>query len=609
MHDVRPARQTGRRPKRSDDDGLALTRIRFLTEQSVDHNEVRDAILASWWRSQQSQVPADRLEVPYFHDLDLDTPLIHSTAPVLNRLGEQLDGQPISLILTDPTGAVLTQRTGDRDLQRHLESVHLAPGFGYGEQFVGTNGIGTALEGGGPMYVFGHEHYAENLEDLACAGVPIHHPISGKTIGAIDLTCWHKDAGKLLVALAKSTAEQIRQALLTTTSIRELELFQSYMQACQHTSGAVIALNNNLVMMNDHARQALDPDDQSALLTRAAQILAEERRSTTVVDLPTGITVQMHCRRVYGQDRAISGGVLHVKFIETDEGTISAPQMTQSALPPGMVGSTPLWLRCCQDVDACCATGQWLVLSGEAGVGKHILASRTYQRRHPDRRLHTLDAATAHAGWLDAARRELLDDATDALLIRHVDRLDGHTANALAAALREAGDRDEASRPWVAVTVTQEDDDAETWPELAELLAVLPRTVHVPPLRYRPDDLRELVPFFLDRLSNDGNLSCSPAAMQLLTRSTWPGNITQLYRVLKQVTLNQRRSGTIQPNDLPADFHTVTRRPLTQLESMERDVIVQNLKDTHGNKVQAAKLLGISRATIYRKIHDYGIVT
>ena len=44
--------------------------------------------------------------------------------------------------------------------------------------------------------------------------MPIHHPISGKTVGAVDLTCWRKDAGPLLLTLAKTTAEQIRQALL-----------------------------------------------------------------------------------------------------------------------------------------------------------------------------------------------------------------------------------------------------------------------------------------------------------------------------------------------------------------------------------------------------------
>jgi transcriptional regulator of acetoin/glycerol metabolism len=589
-----------------DDEQLARTRVQFLTRESVEPDQVREAILASWWRSRRCQVPADRIEVPYFQDLDLDTPLNHSTAPVLRRLGEQLDGQPISLILTDPSGAVLSQRTGDPDLQRHLERVHLAPGFSYGEQFVGTNGIGTTLEGGGPMHVFGHEHFAENLENLACAGVPIHHPVSGRTIGAIDLTCWCKDAGKLLVALARSTAEQIQQALLTTTSIRDLELFQSYLQACQHTSGIVLALNNNVVMMNDQARHTLDPDDQAALLTRAAQVLAEDHRATTV-QLPTGTRVHMRCRRVYGDNKALSGGVLHVRFVDdTDDKSMGASSPNPSILPHGVVGSTPLWLRCCQEVDASCIENQWIALAGEAGVGKHTLASCIYRRRFPHRRLRMIDAATTKANWLDATREEILDEATDAVLIRHVDRLDRTTANALAATLSEVHDRDPADRPWVAVTLTEE---TETHPALVELLARLPRTVHVPPLRYHPEDLHELVPFFLDKLSRNGDLTCSPAAMQLLMRSTWPGNVAQLHRVLKQVVQRRRRSGTIQSNDLPAGYHTVTRRPLTQLESMERDAIVQNLKNTQGNKVEAAKLLGISRATIYRKIHDYGIVT
>ena len=53
----------------------------------------------------------------------------------------------------------------------------------------------------------------------------------------------------------------------------------------------------------------------------------------------------------------------------------------------------------------------------------------------------------------------------------------------------------------------------------------------------------------------------------------------------------------------------MSRRLLSPLESMERDAIVQSLLDHHGNKVKAAESLGMSRATIYRKIHEYGIVT
>jgi len=63
------------------------------------------------------------------------------------------------------------------------------------------------------------------------------------------------------------------------------------------------------------------------------------------------------------------------------------------------------------------------------------------------------------------------------------------------------------------------------------------------------------------------------------------------------------------PKDLPPECRTVSRRLLSPLESMERDAIVSSLLDFNGNKVKAAESLGMSRATIYRKIHEYGIVT
>jgi DNA-binding NtrC family response regulator len=143
---------------------------------------------------------------------------------------------------------------------------------------------------------------------------------------------------------------------------------------------------------------------------------------------------------------------------------------------------------------------------------------------------------------------------------------------------------------------------------MASLLQFFPSTVELPPLRQHIEDLHELVPFFLARLSHSGSLTCSPAAMQLLLRSGWPGNIEQLRQVLTTVA-SHRRTGTIRPGDLPPQCWTVSRRLLTPLESMERDAIVQSLLDYQGNKLQAAGSLGMSRATIYRKIHEYGILT
>jgi transcriptional regulator of acetoin/glycerol metabolism len=96
--------------------------------------------------------------------------------------------------------------------------------------------------------------------------------------------------------------------------------------------------------------------------------------------------------------------------------------------------------------------------------------------------------------------------------------------------------------------------------------------------------------------------------MQLLLRHSWPGNTEQLWQVFRQV-VQLRRAGVIAPKDLPPQCWTVSRRVLTPLESIERDAIVQALLDHDGNKVAAARALGMSRATIYRRIHEFGIVT
>jgi sigma-54 dependent transcriptional regulator, acetoin dehydrogenase operon transcriptional activator AcoR len=587
----------------TDGDRLAQNRERFLTAETVDPHQVRDTILASWWRSRRWNVAADHIDLAYTGDPDLDTPLTRSAMPVLRHLREHLEGQPISVILTDAAGVVLTRLGAEHQLDRHLDSVKLAPGFSYAEESVGTNGIGTALEGGRPMHVFGHEHYAENLEDLACAGVPIRHPISGKTLGAVDLTCWRKDADPLLITLAKTTADQITQALLTDSNAREFELLQEYLRACRHSAGVVLALNHDVVMMNEYARQALDPGDQVVLLGQAAETLASRHSAAVEIELPTGARARLYCRPLRGEDR-LAGGVVHVKLIDSGArpGTQVSPQ-TRMILP-GLVGSGPLWLRGCHQVEDVHDSGEWLALEGEPGAGKLAVLRAVHQRRNPAGRFHVLDGAdAADQDWQATARRELLD-GSGCLVIRHVDRLGPRRLRALSAALQETRAAGRQDTLWVAVTLAH----GPVKGDLAELLRFFPSTVELPPLRHHIEDLHDLVPFLLAKLNQHPRLTCSPEAMQILLRSSWPGNTEQLWQVLRRV-VQHRRTGTIRAADLPPECWTVSRRLLSPLESMERDAIVQSLLDSGGNKVKAAGSLGMSRATIYRKIHEYGIVT
>lgn len=576
--------------------GLAAARERFLRVETAEPDGVRQAILASWWRSRDSNVAADRLQLQYVRDPNLDTPLTRSAEPVLRHLREQLDGQPVSIVLTDPAGIVLSRLTADAALERHLDKVSLAVGFSYAEAVVGTNGIGTALEAGRAMHVFGHEHYAENLEELACAGVPIRHPTSGKTVGVLDLTCWRRDAGPLLVTLAKTTAEQIRQALLTETGMREIELLHAYMRACRRSTGMVFALNNDVVMMNDTARSTLAPGDQTALLRFAAESLAERRESVTV-ELPSGVEVRLSTRPVQGDGR-VAGGVVDVRVVEA-AGSAGPAQPVQRMLLPGLIGTGPLWRRACTEAEQVQRSGSWLVVEGEPGSGRTALLQALHQRVNPAGRYSVLEPALGgDSRWLTDARQTLAEkDGT--IVLRHLERLPESALRVLTAALQQASAR---AGVWVAVVVPM----TEPGPELARLLSTFTATVSVPPLRHHVEDVEHLVPFFLLRLGYGGQLTVAPEVMQLLLRFTWPGNVAQLLESLRWV-LRHRRTGVITLSDLPPEIQSLSRHRLTPLEALERDAIVQGLRDAAGNKTKAAAALGMSRATIYRKIHEYGI--
>jgi transcriptional regulator of acetoin/glycerol metabolism len=581
-------------------DPLAAARDRFLAAESVDPAAVREPILASWWRSREWKVAANRLDLNYLGEPDLDSALARAAKPVLRHLHEQLDGQPISIVLTDASGLVLLRFTGDHDLERQLDHIMLAPGFSYAEDVVGTNGIGTALESGGPAHVFGHEHYAERLEGLACAGVPVRDPMSGKTVGVLDLTCWRRHADPLMLSLVRSTADQLNQALSEASNGRDLRLLQEFTRACRHTGGIVLALGNDVVMLNDHARQALSPADQAVLISQAADALGRPPSGAVTVDLPSGVVARMFCRPVW-----LADGVVHVKLAAPAVEPSEAAPVRASMSLPGLVGSGPTWRRACRSAEASYDRGEWLTIEGERGTGKLALARAVHQRRNPAAPCHVIDAddAAREHDWLARAREELLD-GTGMLIIRHGHALNTRQVRALADTLGEAKAAGKEATLRVAITL----DRGAARADLTGLLRLFPGTVTVPPLRHHSEDLHELIPFFLGKLSQQGRVSCSPAAMQLLLRHTWPGNAAQLWQVLKQV-VQRRRTGQILPADLPPECWTVSRRVLSPLESIERDAIVQSLLDHTGNKIRAARALGMSRATIYRRIHEYGIVT
>jgi two-component system nitrogen regulation response regulator GlnG len=167
--------------------------------------------------------------------------------------------------------------------------------------------------------------------------------------------------------------------------------------------------------------------------------------------------------------------------------------------------------------------------------------------------------------------------------------------------------------------------------------------IHVPPLRERREDIRLLVNYFLKSFAKEQQCapkSIAPGVIRVLEKYHWPGNVRELENVIRRA-LVVAKGGAILPGDLPPEitgqgpadsagapgpaaagegagpdvaplarqlFQWARRDPkLRIIPAVERELVIQALKETGGNQVHAAKLLGITRATLRKRIGKFHI--
>ncbi len=132
--------------------------------------------------------------------------------------------------------------------------------------------------------------------------------------------------------------------------------------------------------------------------------------------------------------------------------------------------------------------------------------------------------------------------------------------------------------------------------------------IHLPPLRERTEDISILADHFLEeysRLSRRSTRQLSPRSMELLCGYIWPGNIREL-RNLVHTLAETSPAPVIRPTDLP-DWLTSGAGGFPSLEERERQALQEAMGRASGNKTEAARLLGVSRKTVYSLLGKYGM--
>ena len=142
--------------------------------------------------------------------------------------------------------------------------------------------------------------------------------------------------------------------------------------------------------------------------------------------------------------------------------------------------------------------------------------------------------------------------------------------------------------------------------------------IEIPPLRERREDIPALVKRFVDQFSHRHGVTCpsvSPEALERLHRHHWPGNIRELQNTVEYAVI-LAEANTIGLKQLPVEFQIspmlreaeASPDNSLSLEASERQAILRALMENRGNKKRAAEALGIQRPTLYAKLRKYGLL-
>ncbi|MBM7806421.1 hypothetical protein JOD57_002258 [Geodermatophilus bullaregiensis] len=179
---------------------------------------VRAVVWDSWRRSLGSGVDPDGAGPPV--DL-LDDDLAayraaHPLAPVLpvirRLLVEDAEADRMIVAVTDADGRMLWVE-GDRRLRSLAEGMHFVPGARWSEDVAGTNAPGTALALDHPVQFYGSEHYRRPVQPWSCSAAPVHHPVTGVLLGAIDVTGGDHVASPHVLTLVRATVAAVESEL------------------------------------------------------------------------------------------------------------------------------------------------------------------------------------------------------------------------------------------------------------------------------------------------------------------------------------------------------------------------------------------------------------
>ncbi|MBA4124308.1 MAG: sigma-54-dependent Fis family transcriptional regulator [Acidobacteria bacterium] len=335
---------------------------------------------------------------------------------------------------------------------------------------------------------------------------------------------------------------------------------------------------------------------------------------------------------------------LKEKHLEKRVADLESEIQKQSAMQKFIGGSAAI-KRLKQIIERIAPTGDTVLITGETGTGKELVARSLHEASGRNKKnFVALDCSSIPETLIEAelfghekgtftgatdTRAGLFELASDGtLFLDEVETLSLAVQAKLLRVLQEKVFRRVGGRIDVAfqarvIAATNQNlaqmiNEEKFRRDLFYRLNVLP--VEIPPLRERREDVPEIVAYLLAKRARELNtekFKITPEAMNALQNHEWRGNVRELENVVSYITA--LGGNTIDAADLPAQFQNLkyqiqnfkgeenTGNGQATLAEIEKIHILRTLQTVGGNRVQASKLLGVDRRTLYNKLRQYEI--
>lgn len=627
---------------------LRQARLQFVEKGIYPSTGIDVQVAQSWQRSLSAGLsPIGRIDctdnlsgVDLQRARNINHDLIRHSAPVMDYLFERVRQSHSMVILADAQG-VLMHTLGDVDFVSKADRVALSCGASWAENQRGTNAIGTALAAAHDIEINGAEHYLDRNGFLTCAAAPILSA-QGQLMGILDISGDHRSRHSHTLGLVSTAAQMIETSWV--------------LSACrQHT------------LVNLHARaEGLGTVGQGVLaFSEDGWLVGANRQGLALLQLTYADIAGISWHHLFEetfhhalsqQGRAMGHPLLlhslrsAMLYAQVQSPNKSLHIASASASPSAKTEADAL--MCLDSGDA-----QWrvaaekgrkvidkgiaLLVTGESGVGKELFAKALHacSARH-DKAFVAVNCAALPehlieaelfgyvAGAFTGASRQgskgrmreadggtlLLDEIGDMPLTlqtrllrvlqeRQVVPVGCSTAHAVDFNLMCATHQD------LQQAVEQGRFRADLFYRINGM------NLRLPALRER-SDMEVLCQRILKEFSTDAHLSLAPDVLRAMKAFHWPGNLRQLSHVLRAaVALLDEHECHIDWLHLPDDVALALQRhtlglpddvPAQNLHALSLKAIQQALENARGNVSAAARQLGISRQTLYRKLQQEG---